>query len=383
MQFEVIFMYLYDVGRSVDTNSLTKELHHQGTSLGARVPIVRRMDTPASLQLPSPLAVELGAHELDPRRPESGGFSSIKLRARIYDDGVITVEVRARLDIGLEELHTVRARSMNIEGESATIDSLALRHFSLLRTGISEHIEEDRFYSASDDSEDYHVFCLLDPVSDPAAFLHENRSYLAPFLLGENPAVDLHQSQVATTLRTPFSFTHTDIAIFDMDRAFVVAPPDSYEDLLLIIEHANYQLLELRTLDKLLDRLLDDAERDVRNLQRGKKGRKKRPLIPGRLSSKLAKLQPLRMDALFILENLENSSRIIGDYYLEQIYVHLCSIFNTKGWKSNVERRLEILQSIYSLAKTDANDRLLIILELLVVLMIAFEIFTLFVPIGH
>ena len=86
--------------------------------------------------------------------------------------------------------------------------------------------------------------------------------------------------------------------------------------------------------------------------------------------------QPVRLDALFILENLENSSRIIGDYYLEQIYGHLCGIFNTQGWKRNVERRLEILQSIYTLTKTDATDRIMVILELLVVVMIGVEILT-------
>jgi len=385
MRFEAIFFYLYDVGRSVDTVSLGRELHRQGTRLGAEVPMGRRLDTPESLQLPTPLLVELGHHQLDPDDPASGGFHQVNLRARIYDEGVITVEVRAELKISLDQLHTVRARTMVIEGESSTIDSMAARHFQILKQGIAKHIAQDRFYFDDEAREDYHVFCLLDPVEDPAAFVHENRDYLAPFLLGENPLVRLHPSQVETTLRTPFSFTENDLAIFDMDRAFLIAPGRDYEDLLLIIEHANYQLLELRTLDSLLDRLLDDAERDVRSVQSRRGGHKgRRPLIPGSLSQKLGSLQPVRLDALFILENLENSSRIIGDYYLEQIYGHLCGIFNTQGWKRNVERRLEILQSIYSFSKTDATDRIMVILELLVVLMIGVEIVALFLPmLGH
>ena len=381
MRFEVIFFYLYDVGRAVDTANLSRELHRQGTRLGAQVSMSRRLDTPESLQLPTPLLVELGHHQLDPLQPESGGFHQVNIRARIYDEGVITVEVRAELSLELEQLHTVRSRTMEVEGEDSTIDQMAARHFQILKKGIQGHISQDRFYFDDEAQEDYHVFCLLDPVDDPSAFVHAHRDYLAPFLLGENPDIRLHSSQVKTTLQTPFSFTENDLAIFDMDRAFLIVPQHDYEDLLLIIEHANYQLLELRTLDNLLDRLLDDAERDVRSLRRKAVGKaKRRPLIPGRLSQKLGSIQPVRLDALFILENLENSSRIIGDYYLEQIYGHLCGIFNTQGWKRNVERRLEILQSIYTLTKTDSTDRIMVTLELLVVLMIAFEIVALFVP---
>ena len=87
----------------------------------------------------------------------------------------------------------------------------------------------------------------------------------------------------------------------------------------------------------------------------------------GLLSRKLANLQPLRFDALFILENLENSSKIIGDYYLGQVYVRLCEIFNTEGWKRSVERRLDTLQDVYELFAVDANERKLRWLEIVII----------------
>jgi hypothetical protein len=37
----------------------------------------------------------------------------------------------------------------------------------------------------------------------------------------------------------------------------------------------------------------------------------------------------------------------------------LCNIFNTDGWKWSVERRLDILQSVYDMVKTDSNERLM------------------------
>ena len=41
------------------------------------------------------------------------------------------------------------------------------------------------------------------------------------------------------------------------------------------------------------------------------------------------------------LENLDNSSKIIGDYFLGLIYERLCSIFNTESWKVSVGKRLD------------------------------------------
>ncbi len=80
--------------------------------------------------------------------------------------------------------------------------------------------------------------------------------------------------------------------------------------------------------------------------------------------AKFARIQSLRFEALFILENLENSSKIIGDYYLGQIYDRLCAIFNTDGWSRSVERRLDVLSSVYDMAKTDAAERKMLLLEI-------------------
>jgi len=407
MRFELVFLYLYDVGRSIDIRALGRDLSFKSVQLSGTVP-KRRVDTPESLQLPESLALDLGRHRLDPETRNSAGFEQLDFAARLYEEGVVSLECRARLDCALEELHTLRSRTLVLENQEGRLDDLVALRYEDLYKGIESYVESGQYVFDQQCREDYHIFCLLDPLENPQDFFNENRNYLAPFLLGEDPHVALHESQISDTLRTPFSFTGKDAAIFDMDRALILDPQGDYNDLVMIIEHANYQLLELRTLDRLLDRLLDDAERDLRRLRINRKPGKtatagqsdrtrrkakafRQPSVLesliqpfkslGFVSQKLGNLQPLRLDALFILENLENSSRIIGDYYLEQIYRHLCSIFNTSGWKRNVERRLEILQSVYTESKADVTDRTMMLLEILVVLMIAVEVVALFLPV--
>lgn len=379
MRFETVFLYLYDVGRSIDVEALERGDH--GRPGGREKILDRRLDTPESLLLPTPLIFDLEDSEAQGHTDPL--FHRVRFRAKVYEEGVVTIECRAEVDVELAALHTLRSAELASRG-GATLDALATGHFEALMKGIQRHVNQDQYLFDTENREDYHVFCLLDPVPDPQAFLDSNSDYLARFLLGENPRIALHAGQISTTMRHPFSFTEDDVAVFDMDRAFLIAPKHDYEDLLLIIEHANYQLLELRALDKLLDRLLDDAERDLRgrtkHAHKAKRPPSRSTFLRRSLSQKLGNLQPLRLDALFILENLENSSRIIGDYYLEQIYDHLCGLFNTQGWKRNVEKRLEILQSIYTLTKNDKTDSTMVLLEFLVVIMIGVELIALFVP---
>jgi hypothetical protein len=365
-RFELILMDLYDVGRSIDLSEIGRLLP---SSHELRIDKTR--DTPESLYLPHPFVAELLRLELPSRHP----LESLELHAKLYEDGVVSIICRVVLSSALENLHRIRGTSYEFEeiGE-VTLRGLMQQRFGELYETIRQVVRTEEYVLDPFEHETYSVFCLIDRVARPQEFLRKNANYLSTFLLGERPDIVLHESQIASTFRSPFSFRRSDLLVLDLDRCFIIDPERDYEDILLVIELANYQLLELRALDKLLDRWLDHAEDDIRNVYMKRSHRTRR------LSRKLGTLLPLRLDALFILENLENTSKIIGDYYLGQIYAHLCEIINTKEWELSVRRRLETLQSIYSMAKLDVNERLLLTMEVLVVVFFAVEIVALVLP---
>ncbi len=370
--FEIIFQTLYDVGRTIQVEAVSQRFPK-----AKPLSFQKWRDTPESLLLPLPLIVPLDLHGL--HLPET--WEAVVLQAKVYEEGVITLECRLSVHWELTELHRIRHTSLVVEGRELTPDQLIHTCYREFREQIGDLILLDLEVPEKVEREQYRLFCLVDPVSDPQQFIQEHQAYLAPFLLGEDPDDRLHSSQVNLTLQTPCSFHEDDLAIFDLDRAFLINPRRDYEDLLLILEHANFQLLELRVLDKLLDTWLAEANRDLRAPRKRRSDWDLNPLNSlSRLSQKLGKLQGLRLDALFLLENLENSSRIIGDYYLEQIYGHLSWMFNTQGWKRNIERRLELLENIYTMTKSDRSERTMVLLELIVVLMIGLEIIALFFP---
>jgi|GEM_PF-221711 len=350
---EIVHMYLYDIGRSIDLKKVAALIPAQ-TDMG----FVKRRDTPASLTLPKPLILQVGEHECQ----DLGGFDCFSARIKIYDEGAVTVVVRVKARIPFGELHHIKDRAIVIGGEAQSITSFAEKSARRLIEGIRLAVTEPHDFDEMD-RERYTAYCILDCVGDPGDFLQRNRDYAAALLIDEDPSSKLHESQILATLGKPFSYHQRDLAVFDLDRCLIIDSEADYEDLLLIVEHANYQLLELRVLDKLLDIWLDEAEDDVRLLYRPGSPRRRGE---GRAAKvKLAKIQALRFESLFILENLENSSKIIGDYYLGQIYDRLCSIFNTDGWKWSVERRLDTLQDVYDMVKSDSGEQRMVALEII------------------
>lgn len=364
--FEVVFITLYDVGRSIDLARTSRLV-----PASQDVRIINTRDTPDSLSIPTPLRLEIESRTF----PEGEPFSSLRLEGKFYEDGVVSLVARVTKKLRLTELHTIRGLTFEIDGDRMTIGRWMQLRFQRLLEEIKPAVTRGEYAFSPAEQESYTAFCLIDAIEEPERFLKENGQYLSTFLLGERPDIRLHDTQVDTTLRHTFSFKKNDLIVLDLDRCFIIDPDRDYDDVLLIIELANYQLLELRALDKLLDRWLDIAEDDINEvfIRRSHRSRK--------LAKRIGALLPLRLDSLFILENLENTSKIIGDYYLGQIYDHLCALINTAQWELSVRRRLDTLQSIYQSAKVDVNERLLLIMEILVVLLFIIEIVALFFPI--
>ncbi|MBU0928214.1 MAG: hypothetical protein KKA67_10720 [Spirochaetes bacterium] len=352
---EIVRLALYDIGRSIDLK--------QAADLLPGVPgmrIQRRRDTPTSLTMPAPLCVDLRSGLKRIYSEESiEGFAA---SARLYDEGVMSIIVRLKVSATIEALHGIEAKPITYTIRD--IDSYIDERYKAVLEQVLPAVRSPR---REPESETYLAFCFADVGCDPARFLSDNDRGLTTLLAGEPWAYPLHESQVRKAMSNPFSYSERDLAVFDMDRCIIVDADRDYEDVLLICELANYQYLELRSLDKLLDKWLDEAEDVVTAFAKKGKGKTK-PLKAGALRRKFGNVQALRLDALFILENLENSAKIIGDYFLGTVYEHICGIFNTSGWTRSVERRLDALTHIYEIVKVERSERTMLILDVVFII---------------
>ena len=320
---DIVRLALYDIGRSIDLKKAADLL--PGVP-GMR--IARRRDTPSSLTMPMPLCVDLrsGLRKIYSEDSIEGFAAS----ARLYDEGVMSIIVRLKVNATLEELHSIETKP--VSPTIRDLDSYIGERYRAVLEQVLPAISNPR---KDPESESYLAYCFADVGASPDDFRKNNEKALTTLLAGEPWNYPVHETQIRKAMSNPFSYSERDLAVFDMDRCIIIDSDRDYEDLLLICELANYQYLELRTLDKLLDKWLDEAEDDVEAI--AKKGRgKSKKLDTGALRKKFGKIQTLRLDALFILENLENSAKIIGDYFLGSVYEHVCGIFNTSGWTRSV-----------------------------------------------
>ena len=365
---EIVRIALYDIGRSID---LTKAADLLPGIPGMR--IARRRDTPASLTMPAPLCVDLrsGLKKIYTEDTVEGFAAS----ARLYDEGVMSILVRLKVNSTLEGLHGIESKP--VSASIHDLDSYIEERFQAVLEQVLPAVAGPR---SVPDHETYLAYCFADVGMPPAQFMRENEKCLTTLMSGEPYSYPVHESQIRKTMSNPFSYSDRDLALFDMDRCVIIDSDRDYEDVLLICELANYQFLELRTLDRLLDRWLDEAEDDVNAI-----AKKSKKLKTGALRKKFGKIQALRLDALFVLENLENSAKIIGDYFLGTVYEHICGIFNTSGWTRSVERRLDALQNIYEIVKVEKSERTMLILDIVfIIVCIIFPVLQILqVMLGH
>jgi len=360
-EIELVHIVLYDAGRSIDLKQASVLL--PGITA---FQLSRRRDTPITHTMPNSILANIDngntLNGTDSRSP------TIKVMTRIYAEGVISVIVRLFVNTSIENLHGDDA---SLTQGQVSLDALCDQNYHQLIHLLEPAISRENYPKNYLEKESYTAYCLADTGTDPYTFVLSNKSSLTTLLSGESSSIKLHTSQIEKSLSNPFSYTSTDLAIFDMDKCLIIDTTRDYEDILLIAELANYQFLELRTLDRLLDQWLDDAEDDVKLLYNKKSTQKIVPSNPfgsRTLKQKLAVIQRFRLDALFILENLENSSKIIGDYFLGDIYGHMCRLFNTAGWTQSIERRIDALQHIYEIINSDRTDRNMLVLEIIFII---------------
>jgi hypothetical protein len=330
--------------------------------------IIKTKNTPSYLDFPECLRLDFQQEIL----AESEFINKVDLQIKLYEDGVISLIARITFnELPLNKLHTISRIKFSIDGKDYNIDEYLKFQNERTFQQIKDYIEEPDFTPSEFEYEKYTLYCITNDIN-PSEFVEANKEYIACLLMGENPDLNLHETQINETLTNPFSFLKNDLVIMDFDRGIIFDPNLDYEDVILVTEITNYQLLELRVLDKLLDKRLNIAEEDIRMIYFTG------PLLLRRISKKVGKLLRIKYDLTFILDKVENVSKLIGNYYLAQIYVDLSELFQLKHWITSIRQRLETIGDIYNTAQTNKNEGYLLYLEILLTFVFVIEfIFTL------
>jgi hypothetical protein len=139
-------------------------------------------------------------------------------------------------------------------------------------------------------------------------------------------------------------------------------------DIPTVLEICNAQLLELRYFDDQLDRSLRETYDSMQSHAR-------RPVIFTNPYKPLARRVLITLlDLSELIERVENSLKIIGDFYLAKVYEAALFRLRVRAWQATVTRKQQILQNIYELIKGEVDASRSFTLEATVVILIVSEV---------
>ncbi|MFP2930153.1 hypothetical protein ACLESO_34150 [Pyxidicoccus sp. 3LG] len=313
------------------------------------------------LQLPNPpLAYELGRRPLALR----DGPVTVDCTARLFDHGAASIILRVPVVPGTSLEHLTRVSDELYDSQA--LEDLALELVEGVRRTIAPAVQEPHLW---DQNESYTVIFAESIRDNPSADELLARADLARLLLGENGAVPLSSREAESVTHTRFSYTVNDLVVIDWNSAFVYEPSGS-RDIPDLLEIANAQLLEFRYYDERLD---DHIARIHGEVQAKRHGWIRLFRSPYRNLTRQT-LSTL-VDLNEFIERVENSLKIIGDFYLAKVYEGAVRRMRIPAWQASVTRKQQLLAQTYGLLKGDVDIDRSHTLEAIIILLIVLEIF--------
>jgi hypothetical protein len=236
------------------------------------------------------------------------------------------------------------------------------------------------------------------PAAPPSAeaWLLANRRQVAALLTQEEDQESLSLQEAVESTNLYLSYYETDLAVIDWDAALLVDEPEDFDEFLHVAELANVQLIELGVFDHILDDAVDRAYHDLRRSPRDR-ARRGRAATPGGAPAAAAApnsvafpirphrrwrgrddvrrdLGEIRIDLERLHDELFNITKFFGDWHLARVYQHLSARFHLEEWSRTIEGKLRTLNEFYQILKADQNNRLMVFLEVLIVVLFVIDL---------
>jgi hypothetical protein len=353
----VTVFFLFDVAEVIDLSNVATLVG--GTT---RVRLTPKTSTPAYVQYQQPpLTIEGSALAV----PEASGY---RIRFKLFDYGVISVSLTRALPGTWAELVDYGLTLQDDPRLAATCESLCRDLSTRLRPAMTSP-RQDLL------TEDYIVFSITSHADGPTAetLIEEHGDDIVRLLRGERES--LSRQERDDVLRHRISYLEHDLLVPTWSAAFVYDTESGAQAASEILEFANSQLLEFRYYDDVLARELARIYADLQTPAwfRGWGGR--------RYTRAAQQVHALFIDVNELTDRAENALKVAGDIYTARVLTLTGSRLGLDQWKASVQDKLKTLDDIYRFAVEQTGMARGEALELMIVLILIFELVLFFMGI--
>jgi len=353
----VTAFFLYDAAEAINLQTVALLIER-----ATRVRLTPKTTTPSYVQYQqAPLTIGGDAVGL----PEAMGF---RVRFKLFDYGVISVALTRALPDSWTALVDSARTWQDDPRLGATCETLCRDIVARLQPAMTAPRDELV-------TEDYLVFAVTDLEHHPSAerLLEEHGDDITRLLRGEREPLSRQERE--EVLRNRISYLEDDLLIPTWNAAFVYDTEGGAQAAMEVLEFANSQLLEFRYYDNLLDRELASI---YSQLQRpgwfkGWGGR--------RYTRAAQQVHALFIDVNELTDRAENALKVAGDIYTARVLTLAGARLGLDHWKANVRAKLKTLDDIYRFAVEQTAMARGEMLELMIVLILVFELVLFFMGI--
>jgi len=245
---------------------------------------------------------------------------------------------------------------------SVEIDDIAKRKVKEFQNHIKDALPELNQWETFEDYITFFVEEFSDPELKPAEL--PLKVDIPKLLLAEKKANLSHQLR-SKIMESSFQYFDDDMVVVDWNSALIVKPSGSM-DVALIIEFALNQLLEMRYYDEVLDEKLAQLYSSVVGRKKG--------LFSNEYSQLAEEAGQMYLEISEIFENIENSIKTVGDFYLATIFRNTTKRFKLDDWTRSINEKLSNLAEISKLLHSEVNESRNQSLEIIIIILIAIEV---------
>lgn len=351
----VLVYRVFDIAEEIDLNRVERILSKEHGQ--SRIRLTRNPRQALVMRNP-PLRLSLGEQEivLRSRRFRADTY------ATIYDYGVLSIVFQIPIQGGTLWSELVRDSETLAATGDVTLDrlgeakakELAAALLSALKTPAEIGLYEDYVIYFLEEIEEIRTSTeLLERADIPSLILAEPREVLG-------------KKSRSGILENSFQYAENDLAVIDWNSA-IVWEPSGQRDIPDILEFAVTHLLEFRYYDDLLDSRLAEMY-DAFETRRASR------LLRSRFGGIYKEANSRFIEFSEFIERIDNSLKVVGDFYLAVIFRGAIRRFRIPDWQQSVTRKMNLFARVSELLQGEMNVRRGHMLELIIILLIAFEI---------
>lgn len=361
---EVLYLFAYDLAYDMKRQPIERLLGQPVRQFAAGVskrgPRTPFFYQPAMVALPD-----------QTQTTRDGRTVVLRWAVKLFPVGAISVSVRVAFEVDrLEELasyHDLETDAGPLEQQVQTLADRVRQELLPYCIGPVDRLRNEEAYTVFRLDSDC---CLGAQAQDASGWIAQNRRTVAAVLTQESDPASLSEQEIADSTANSISYYRSDAIVMDWDAALAIDSREGFDELAHIIELANVQLVELEAYDAILDMSIDRVYRDVARRRR----------MFG--SPDVGQLREVRIDLARLSDELQNTTKFLGEWHLARVYQNLARLFHLGDWHTAIDQKLSTLNSVYSLLKQEQTNRLMVVLEATIVALFILDVVIMLWPGG-